>query len=55
MTMKELINKVKEQNGNVNFTHKDLTWYIVGRLDDLAKTSVDKSLFWKITLFTTNS
>ena len=51
--MKEIIERTKNGN-NENLTHKDLTWYLIGRVDDLAGKVVEKSLFWRITggLFT---
>ena len=35
MSMKDIIDKAKYENGNRDIPHKDLTWYIVGRMDEL--------------------
>lgn len=39
--MKEVIDEVKGKNGNCVFTQKDMTWYLIGKIDKVYDT-VDK-------------
>lgn len=39
MNIKKIGDKLKSENGNKNYSNKDLLWYIVARLDDLEKES----------------
>ena len=32
---KQEIKKIMENNGNENFTHKELLWYLVSKIDNL--------------------
>ena len=33
--MKEIIDSLKAQNGNVNVTQKDMLWYLVHKVDNI--------------------
>jgi len=46
--MRDIIERVKSQNGGENISQKDLTWYLIGRVDDIHDKFTPKSLFWKI-------
>lgn len=57
--MRELIEQMKKANGNENITQKDLTWYTIGRIDDVSKQLTEfitscndkfpsKKTFWKV-------
>ncbi len=54
---RDLINQVREQNGNRDFTQKDMLLYLVGRVDkihDKLDNKVDKKTFyWAFTIFVT--
>lgn len=56
--MKELIKEFKQENGNSNFTQKEMIMYVIKKLEkiddrliDGEKTFISKSLVYKITGF----
>ncbi len=53
--IREEIEAFKKQNGNVNFTQKEMLWYLMSKVDNLSSheariTNVEKttSRHWKI-------
>jgi len=40
--VKKIVEEYKNQNGNNNYTQKDLLWYIIKRLDDIDKINCNQ-------------
>lgn len=55
--MEDLIKEIKEKNGNIAITQKDMVWYLVAKVDkiyDKLDNKVDKKTFyWMFGIFTT--
>ena len=52
--IKEEIKKFKAENGNANFTNKEMLWYLISKVDnvviDTAATKSSLKVLWKIVL-----
>lgn len=47
--MKETIAEIKSGNGNINFTQKEMLWYLIHRMDGIDKrvnASVTRTMFY---------
>jgi len=50
-TMKEIIQKMKRENGNSNYSQKDLLWYVVHKIDKI-DTKFDEKITQMLTATT---